>query len=171
MQRRQKLPPHHFLLRLLSCIILLSVSTTVVAQTKKDSVIYSETDLPTLLFKKTPVDSFVTGKIKKYNFAVLPVVGYAPANGFVIGAALSAATNFGDPKNTRQSSGLLNITTTTKDQVIFIARAGIALPKNDMLFDVDTRFLVFTQDTYGLGIHTGKEGEPDYAQPQPMEFN
>jgi outer membrane protein assembly factor BamA len=31
--------------------------------------------------------------------------------------------------------------------------------------------LVFTQDTYGIGTYTGKEGEPDYAAPEPMTFN
>jgi Omp85 superfamily domain len=144
------------------------------AQEKKDSTV-SEQDLPSLLFKKKKdiiVDTVFkltpTGKIK---LAILPVVGYNPANGFVFGAAISGSTMLGDAANTRQSSGLINATVTSKDQLIFIGRAGLAFPGNKYLVDIDTRLLIFTQDTYGLGTYTGKEGEPDFASPQPMTFN
>lgn len=155
-------------------ISILFVGMHAVAQSPKDSVV-PEQDLPSLLFKKKKevlIDSGFqitpTGKIK---LAVLPVVGYNPANGFVFGAAISGSTMLGNPSNTRQSSGLINATITTKDQLILIGRAGLAFSGNKYLLDIDTRLLVFTQDTYGLGTYTGKEGEPDYAAPEPMTFN
>jgi len=152
----------------------LHICIDVDAQERKDTIV-PEQDLPSLLFKKKKeiiVDSGFqltpTGKIK---LAVLPVVGYNPANGFVFGAAISGSTMLGNPANTRQSSGLINATVTTKDQLILIGRAGLAFSGNKYLVDIDTRLLVFTQDTYGLGTYTGKEGEQDYAAPEPMTFN
>jgi hypothetical protein len=142
------------------------------SQTATDSAII-ETDLPTLLFgkKNKGPDSVQLISSRKYSIAPLPVVGYNPANGFIVGGALSAATNLGNPANTRQSSGLLNVTITSKRQIIFIARTGIALPENKWLLESDFRYLIFTQDTYGLGTRIGKEGSATFAQPQPMNFN
>ncbi|HSC53078.1 MAG TPA: BamA/TamA family outer membrane protein [Phnomibacter sp.] len=157
---------------LFACLLFTAFSS-LAQESPKDSVV--ETDLPTLLFKKkkeTIVDSAMMitpqGKIK---LAVLPVVGYNPANGFVFGAAISGSTMLGNPATTRQSSGLINATLTTKEQMIIIGRAGLAFEGNKYLVDIDTRLLIFTQDTYGLGTKTGKEGASNYAQAQPMTFN
>jgi hypothetical protein len=152
--------------------LLSSLPFRALSQQEKDSVI-AEIDLPSLLFakKKKLADSTVIIPSKKISIAPLPVVGYNPANGLVVGGALSAATMLGDPANTRQSSGLLNVTVTSKRQVIFIARMGIALPENKWLFESDLRFLIFTQETFGLGTRIGEEGTPNFANAQPMNFN
>lgn len=142
------------------------------AQQREESVVV-DTDLPSLLFrsKGMPKDTSIKVNPRKLSLAPLPVVGFNPANGFVVGGALSAATLLGDAANTRQSSGLLNVTVTSKRQIIFIARAGISLPKNNLMFDGDLRYLIFTQDTYGLGTRVGRKGAPNFAVPQPMDFN
>lgn len=136
---------------------------------KPDTV--QQLDLPSWLFKKQQAKIRIEKKTRRLRLALLPAIGYTPANGFVFGAAVSASTNLGDPATTRPSSALLNGSVTTKDQVIFVARTGIALRNNDYLIESDTRLLFFTQDTYGLGIRTGAPGSGSYARPEPMRFN
>src|SRR5450631_3117004 len=46
------------------------------------------------------------------NLSLLPVIGYTPANGFVIGAAISVTEYHGDPKTTNLSSALINASLT-----------------------------------------------------------
>jgi outer membrane protein assembly factor BamA len=133
----------------------------------------AEIDLQMLLFpkKRNLPDTDNTIPYRKLTIAPLPVIGYNPANGLVVGGALSAAKLLGDPTTTRQSSGLLNLTVTSKRQLVFISRLGIAFPDNDWLFEGDFRYLIFNQDTYGLGTRIGAQGTPDFASPQPMDFN
>ena len=61
------------------------------------------------LFKKNgPVrsDSIVEGV---RNLSLVPFVGYGPANGFVIGGAISMSKLLGDKKNTQLSSALMSV--------------------------------------------------------------
>ncbi len=88
----------------------------------------------------------------KNYISLLPVVGYAPANGFVLGAAISFSRLF-DPKPTSLSSGMLNLSITSKKQFIINARSKIFLDHNKWFLQGDWRMLFFAQPTYGLGIH------------------
>ncbi|HXB29517.1 MAG TPA: BamA/TamA family outer membrane protein [Puia sp.] len=87
------------------------------------------------------------------NLSLLPIVGYGPANGFVIGTAISATNLLGNQKNTQLSSALLSISLTTKKQVLLCARSDIYLPGNSWYIPGDVRLLFFAQPTYGLGIY------------------
>jgi Omp85 superfamily domain len=87
------------------------------------------------------------------NLSLLPIVGYGPANGFVVGAALSATNLLGSRENTQLSSALLSISVTTKEQVLICARSNIYLPGNTWYIPGDVRLLFFAQPTYGLGIY------------------
>ena len=93
--------------------------------------------------------------IGKTYYSFLPVVGYAPANGFLIGGAISLARMFGPPP-TNLSSGMLNFQVTTKNQFIVNARSKIYLPGNKWFLQGDWRLLLFTQPTYGLGINNSE---------------
>ena len=64
------------------------------------------------------------------NVSLLPIIGYGPANGFVIGAAISATNLLGDKINTQLSSALVSISLTTKEQILLCARSDIYLPGN-----------------------------------------
>ncbi len=86
------------------------------------------------------------------NMSLLPIVGYGPANGFVIGAAVGVTKLFGDRKTTNLSSALANITFTTKDQVLINLRTDIYTTNNKWYLPGDNRLLLFAQPTYGLGI-------------------
>jgi outer membrane protein assembly factor BamA len=87
------------------------------------------------------------------NVSLLPIVGYGPANGFVIGTAISATNLLGSEKNTQLSSALVSISLTTKKQVLLCARSDIYLPGNTWYIPGDVRLLFFAQPTYGLGIY------------------
>jgi hypothetical protein len=104
-------------------------------------------------------DSIVQGVS---NVSLLPIIGYGPANGFVLGAAVSMSKLLGDPKTTQLSSALMSLSLTTKDQVLLCLRSSIFLPGNDWYIPGDVRLLLFTQPTYGLGI---------YGLNSPVTFN
>ena len=87
------------------------------------------------------------------NVSLLPIIGYGPANGFVIGAAISATNLLGDKINTQLSSALVSVSLTTKDQILLCARSDIYLPGNSWYIPGDVRLLFFAQPTYGLGIY------------------
>jgi hypothetical protein len=119
-------------------------------------------------------------KVGKTYFSILPVIGYGPANGFVIGGAVSFAKLFGEPP-TNLSSGMMNFQMTTKKQLIFNARSKIYLKENKWFLQGDWRFLVFTQPTYGLGIefldineilfHVNNLEETSDPFGEPMKYN
>ena len=114
------------------------------------------------------------------NISILPIIGYGPANGFVIGSAISATNLLGDRENTQLSSALLSISLTTKKQILLCARSDIYLPGNTWYIPGDVRLLFFAQPTYGLGIY-GLDGNlnfnvdgTDVSKPlmqQPMRYN
>ncbi|MEI6749052.1 MAG: BamA/TamA family outer membrane protein [Bacteroidota bacterium] len=93
--------------------------------------------------------------VGKTYYSLLPVIGYAPANGFLIGGAISLSRRFG-PVPTNLSSGMLNFQVTTKNQFIVNARSKIYMPGNKWFFQGDWRLMLFTQPTYGLGINNSE---------------
>jgi len=114
------------------------------------------------------------------NLSLLPIIGYGPANGFVIGAAVSSTKLLGNAHTTQLSSGLISISLTTEKQVLLCARTDIYLPGNKWYIPGDVRFLFFAQPTYGLGIY-GLNSIQDFnlngtdvsksILAQPMRFN
>ena len=115
------------------------------------------------------------------NLSVLPIVGYSPANGFVVGGAVSVTEFHGDPKTTNLSSALLNASFTTKKQILLNLRFDFLLDGNKWYISGDNRLLFFAQPTYGLGIYglqnqtytfgfNGSEYSRTDSE-QPMRFN
>lgn len=107
-------------------------------------------------WKKNPVltlrNEIVVGKT---YYSLLPVIGYGPANGFVLGGAISVARLYGKPP-TNLSSGMLNFQITSRRQLIVNARSKIYLSGNNWFLQGDWRLLIFTQPTYGLGINNSE---------------
>ena len=106
----------------------------------------------------TTTEKLVVGKTIS---SVLPFAGYAPANGFVVGAAASLTHLFGPPP-TSVSSGMFDIQATTMKQIITNARTKIYLKGNKWFLQGDWRLLIFTQTTYGLGIQNPEDPEPEF---------
>ena len=91
-------------------------------------------------------------QIAKNYISILPVIGYAPANGFVIGAAVSLSRLFAEAP-TNLSSGLVNLQLTSKKQFIINVRSKVYLKDNKWFLQGDWRILYYAQPTYGLGIN------------------
>ena len=110
---------------------------------------------------------------------ILPVVGYSPPYGFLAGAGVSLGRILGSTGTPLVSSALVNVSVTTKNQTIFIARSNVYLPGGDWILQGDWRLLFFTQPTYGTGIYFGGtdqvslNGNPVTLRrdEQDMEFN
>ncbi len=116
---------------------------------------------------------------KKY-FSILPVVGYAPANGFLVGTTVCLSQLLA-PAPTSLSSVMLNMQLTSKRQFITSLRSKIYLKDNRWFFQGDWRLMFFTQPTYGLGINNivGEQfllavnnlSETTVPNAEPMKFN
>ena len=52
---------------------------------------------------KKPAKVVDTLSSKKKNLSILPVVGYSPSNGAILGAAVSVTKYMGDPKTTKSA--------------------------------------------------------------------
>lgn len=171
-----------------SLFSFLLISNQAAAQKKKgfqDSLeLKQEVDIFDIIRKwtgKTPKPENLLPKVGEKNLSLLPVIGYSPANGFVIGAAVSVTEFMGNPKNTNLSSALINISLTTKSQVLLNLKYDLYLPHNKWYISGDNRLLLFNQPTYGLGIY-GLQGQSykfswnglDVSRSdsaQPMKFN
>jgi outer membrane protein assembly factor BamA len=94
-----------------------------------------------------------TPREREKNLSLLPIVGYSPANGFVIGAAVSITEYLGNPQTTRLSTALLNASFTSKKQILLNLRFDLYLDQNQWYVSGDNRLLFFAQPTYGLGVY------------------
>ena len=155
------------------------------AQTIQDSLnFYNEVDIFQVLRKwmgKPPKPASPVPQQGVKNLSLLPIVGYSPANGFVVGGAVSVTEFHGDPKTTSLSSALLNASFTTKEQILLNLRFDYFTPENKWYISGDNRLLFFAQPTYGLGIYglqnqtytfglNGSSFATDNLE-QPMRFN
>lgn len=135
----------------------------VVHEWKKDSTARPEKDL----------------EFGKNYLSILPLVGYGPAFGFLVGGAVSITKLLGEAP-TKASSALVNFQVTTKNQFIFNARSKLYLKENKWFIQGDWRLLLYSQPTYGLGINQS-DAEKGIAEinddlssteltPEPMKF-
>ena len=164
--------------KLLLASTLIMISNICFAQ---DSLVQQK-DISDLLSKKKKINSSKqedTLVISKLYLSVLPIPGYSPALGFVLGGGASANILLGDRKTTNLSSALANVTVTSKKQLNVNIRTNVYTPNNKWIYQGDYRLLLFSQPTYGLGIKFGKredfnlngasvKTDPDE---QPMRFN
>jgi len=86
--------------------------------------------------------------------AFLPAVGYNPALGFLLGALGTFGMYLGDPDDTTMSSANGLVLVTTNSQLVVQSAQTIMTAGNEWELQGDWRFLLFNQDTYGLGTGT-----------------
>lgn len=99
-----------------------------------------------------PIPAGTKMEVGKNYLSFLPVVGYGPAFGFLVGGALSLNKLLGESP-TKATNALINFQVTTKNQFILNARSKIYLDQNKWFIQGDWRFLLYAQPTYGLGIN------------------
>ena len=86
--------------------------------------------------------------------AAVPVIGSSPSSGFSIGLAGTLGILLGDPADTTISTATGSLWVTTKKQLIVQLNGTVMIPGNAWELLSDFRYLIYNQDTYGLG--TGK---------------
>lgn len=137
------------------------------------NVKFPEKDIVEVIFgakknnKKPENDSLIP---RKLYTSILPIPGYNPALGFVIGAGISANFLSGTANKTHLSNILANATITTRNQFNFYVRNMIFLKDDQWVLQGDWRWLIFSQPTYGLGINFN-EASNTTAKEEPMKFN
>jgi outer membrane protein assembly factor BamA len=115
--------------------------------------------------KKPPPDTYM--KVGRLYKSLLPVIGYGPAYGVVVGAGVSFSTLLGDKKNTHISSALLNANITSQKQFYINFRSNIYLPNDQWILQGDFRIMFYSQPTYGLGI---QKNENDSGQNMRFDY-
>jgi hypothetical protein len=87
--------------------------------------------------------------------SVFPIVASNPTVGVMLGVAGILGIYLGDPSTTTISNVSANIMYTTKNQLLSGINSVLMLADNEWQLQGDWRFLVFNQDTFGLGTgHT-----------------
>src|SRR5215467_13156708 len=86
---------------------------------------------------------------------VLPALGYDPTTGLLVGVVGSLGVYLGDPESTTISSVLATALYTSNSQFLFQVASTFMTADNVWQLQGDWRFLLFNQDTFGLGTgHT-----------------
>ncbi len=83
--------------------------------------------------------------------AIIPAVGYNPALGFLVGAVGTFGMYLGKPDVTTISSATALALVTTEKQLVLQLNSTLMTAGNDWELQGDWRFLLYNQDTYGLG--------------------
>jgi Omp85 superfamily domain len=104
------------------------------------------------LVKSRNLSTQVEPKLKKLYLPLLPILGYTPANGFMLGVGVAPAILLDSASHTHISSGLANVQVTSKRQINFNFRHNIYFPHDRIILQGDWRVLLFSQSTFGLGI-------------------
>jgi hypothetical protein len=117
----------------------------------------------------------------KPYIAAIPVIGYAPAYGAVIGATVQIGMFLGDPETTTISSLKSNFFYTSNNQIVLNASLIALSANNEWELQGDYRLYLYNQSTYGLSTATAAvsngisiDGIGQTAPvpgAQPMDFN
>lgn len=83
--------------------------------------------------------------------AIIPAVGYNPALGFLIGVVANFGMYLGDPERTTISNLSALVLLTTNSQLQVQLTSTLMTSRNEWELQGDWRFLVYNQNTYGLG--------------------
>jgi hypothetical protein len=83
--------------------------------------------------------------------AIVPAIGYNPALGFLIGVTAFFGMYLGDPADTTISNEQPVFLITSEKQIVLQLVGTLMTGGNEWELQNDYRFLIYNQDTYGLG--------------------
>ena len=121
--------------------------------TKQKDVI----DVVLKIFKINPTKADSTRQNKKVQFSLVPTGGASPGGGAAIVTALNAAFYTGQPSTTSLSTITFSPWFSFDGKFVFPIRQLIWFPDNKFLSKGDTRFMIYPQETWGLGGKNEKE--------------
>ncbi|MFI5218089.1 MAG: BamA/TamA family outer membrane protein [Bacteroidia bacterium] len=145
------------------CLLLyvgcfLSIQTAAQIDSSNQSS-FQQQDIKDWMFEK----GWIKNKSKKKNLLfIVPVIGSNPATGFFFGGVASYTFKF---KPVDRYLSLLNGTATysTKEQVNLFMRNNVFVNNGKFLLNGDWRFVIFSENTYGLGTNSPVEASPKPA--------
>ncbi|MBS4042555.1 MAG: BamA/TamA family outer membrane protein [Chitinophagaceae bacterium] len=88
---------------------------------------------------------------KKFEFSVLPVIGYTLQSGLVANVSGNVVFKNGTNDSTNTSALVQGISYSEYNQLEFYLQSEIWSKNNKWNFNGDLRFYIYPQDTYGLG--------------------
>ncbi len=147
-------------LYILSFVIVFPITDSYsqdVLKSKKDSIPQKDfIDLYNSVFKsqKSTKDSSTHSAQKKYQFSILPGVGYTLQSSFVVNVSGNVVYRNGNNDSTNYSAFVGGVAYTAKQQLLFNLQSDIWSNKNKWNFSGDLRVYKYPQDTYGLGGYT-----------------
>lgn len=131
--------------------------------------------LPDLIRKKKKDTASVNKPEKTSFFVAIPVIGSAPATGFMVGATSQYIFKGKRPED-KYSTLNATINYTTKNQLLINLKNSLFLKGNRLFLSGDWRFYLFSQANYGLGsdiVAPAKE-DRDFeldSLKQPMKYD
>lgn len=127
---------------------LLCSFTNVLSQDKTDTSYCPVKDLGDLIGKNKEEEK----PPKNYYIFATPVIGSAPATGFVIGLAGQITFKGANPDD-KYSVINANAQYTTKNQALFQIKNNLIMADNKLFMSGDLRLFIYSQPTYGLGTN------------------
>ena len=94
---------------------------------------------------------------KKFQFSFIPAAGNSAGGGRAIATAFNAAFYTGNEKTTSLSAITFSPWFTLNGKFVLPFRNLVWLPNDVLLWRGDTRFMIYTQDTWGLGGNTNPD--------------
>jgi len=140
-----------------------------------------QSDLPDILreaFRRPP--KLPTNK--SGSVLLIPIIGSNPATGFMFGVGGQYAFKL-TGQDTRYSMLAGSVQGTSKKQMLLLLKNNIYTKNNNIFLTGDWRYLIFSQNTYGLGTNSPEGGILDQqfslagmetsadSLAQPMNFN
>ncbi len=115
-------------------------------------------DLSKKIFKKKrKFDTEDIKNEKKFQFSVLPIIGYTLQSGLVANVSGNVIFQNGKNDSTNTSAIIQGISYTEKNQLEFYIQSEIWSKNNGWNFNGDLRYYIYPQDTYGLGNFSKEE--------------
>ncbi len=143
---------------LLFCFFIFSISFSQdTLKHQKDSIPQKDfIDVLHQIFKskQNANDSTKHSAKNKYQFSILPGVGYTLQSSFVVNVSGNVVYKNGNNDSTNYSALVGGVAYTAKQQLLFNLQSDIWSNKNKWNFSGDFRVYKYPQDTYGLGGYT-----------------
>lgn len=114
-------------------------------------------DIAVKILKINPGKADSTRQNKKVHFSLVPTGGASPGGGAAIVTALNAAFYTGPVSTTSLSTVTFSPWFSFDGKFVFPIRQLIWFPNNKFLSKGDTRFMIYPQETWGLGGKNEKE--------------
>lgn len=173
---------HTFKISLYICVLSLMIPCIANAQDATDTTCVQKELGDVIRAARNKAPKLEVKNDDSGSLILLPIIGANPATGFMLGVGGQYAFKM-PGENTLFSLLSGSAQVTTKSQVLILLKNNIYTKNNRIFFSGDWRYLIFSQNTYGLGTNSPEGGILDYqynlggletsndSLAQPMKFD